>query len=247
MTRMLISASLAMTVIATAGVLGQRAPRAPSPPTITAEAKDLNEQYKTNCQRFIVGFESPGRELFDKRVKVVDALGLKPGMRVADVGAGSGFLALLMAQRVGPTGTVYAEDISPCLLDHIARTASAMKLTNVKTVLGGVNSPRLPERSLDAVLIAETYHHFENPRSMMDEIKKALRKDGVLWVIDEDRVEGLSPKWLLDEVRAGKGTFTDEIRNRGFELVDELDLMDFDYVLKFKQREAVLRPPSAPR
>src|SRR5438477_8508945 len=102
-------------------VHSREAPRKPSSP-LTPTAKKLNEGCKVDCERFAAGFETPGREIFDRRVEIVNSLGLKPGMNVADIGAGSGFFSRLMAERVGPTGTVYAVEISPCLIDRINKS-----------------------------------------------------------------------------------------------------------------------------
>jgi SAM-dependent methyltransferase len=211
---------------------------------LTATAKKLNEGYKTNCEQFATGFETPGRELFDRRADVVNSIGLKPGMSVADIGAGSGFFSRLMAERVGPTGTVYAVEISPCLIGYINKADKAASIQNVRTVLGTVRSPKLAPRSMDVIFVAESYHHFEYPKEMLQQIKSALKPDGIFALVDLERVEGVSPPYVLDMVRAGKGTFTDEIRNAGFELVEEIQILDLDYILKFKHREALLETPT---
>jgi len=221
------------------------APRQPASP-LTATAKKLNEDYQNNCEQFAVGFESPGRELFDRRVDVVNSIGLKPGMVAADIGAGSGFFSRLMAERVGPTGTVYAVEISPCLINHINRAAKAANLQNIKTVLGTARTPKLAPNSVDVVFIAESYHHFEYPKDMLQQIRKALKPDGILMLVDLERIVGVSPAYVLDMVRAGKGTFTDEFRNAGFELVEDIQILELDYVLKFKHREALENQPSEP-
>src|SRR5262245_16906565 len=170
-------------------------------------------------------------------------MGLKPGMDVADIGAGSGLFSRLIAQRVGPKGTVYAVEISKNLVEHIARTARDEHLAGLKPVLGDPRSPELPSRSVDVVCIIDAYHHFEYPADMLAAMSAALRPDGLLMLVDFKRIEGVSRDYVLKMVRAGKGTFTDEFLNAGFELVGEiLDLTPEHYLLKFKHRSA--RPTS---
>jgi precorrin-6B methylase 2 len=241
----LVAALSVGSAIAQEHVHPPQTPRKPSSP-LTPTAKKLNEGYKVDCERFAAGFETPGREIFDRRVEIVNSLGLKAGMSVADIGAGSGFFSRLMAERVGPTGTVYAVEIAPCLIDRLNKSAAAANLRNVRTVLGTARTPKLAERSADVIFVAESYHHFEYPKEMLQQIRKALKPDGLLVIVDLERIEGVSPAYVLDMVRAGKGTFTDEIRNAGFELIEEVEIpnLDINYVLKFKLRESL--PAASP-
>ncbi|MQA30135.1 MAG: methyltransferase domain-containing protein [Luteitalea sp.] len=216
------------------------------PGQITPTAKKMNEDFGANSTSTAEGLESEGRALFDRRFDVLDVLALKPGRDVADIGAGSGLFTRLIAERVGPKGTVYGVEISASLVNHIATTAAAMGLGNVKAVLGTPTSPRLGERSVDLAFVADSYHHFEHPREMLNEIKRALRPDGVLLIIDWERIEGVSHPFILDMVRAGKGTVTDEINDAGFELVQEVRLFDDEYVLKFRHRTATPGGPQSP-
>jgi len=208
------------------------------PPQIPEFTKGLNESFADpDVTEWIERFEREGRDVFAKRMEILDLMGLKPGMNVSDIGAGSGFFARLMAQKVAPGGIVYAVDISKSFVDHIEKTAREMGLENVKAVLGDPASPKLAENSVDVVFVAHTYHHFEFPYEMLAEIKKALRPDGLLLLIDAERITGLTSDGRMRMVRAGKGTFTDEIINAGFQLEEEVDLFEADYVLKFRQRD----------
>lgn len=204
------------------------------PGQITPVAKKLNEVFGGDAAAAAKGLESPGRALFDKRFEVVDLLDLKPGMTIADVGAGSGLFTRLFAQRVGPTGTAYGVEISKDLVDYIAKTSANQGLRNVKAILGTPDSPKLADGSVDIVFVADSYHHFEYPREMLSGIKRALRPGGVFWLIDWERIEGVSHPFILDMVRAGKGTFIEEITAEGFELVKEVRMFDDEYVLEFK-------------
>lgn len=205
---------------------------------ITPMARKLNEIFGRDSTAARKGFESEDRAIYRKRFEVLDALRLRPGMSVADIGAGSGFFTRLMAERVGPAGTAYAVEISGILVAHIERTALAQGLRNVKAVLGAPDSPRLPPQSVDLVLIADSYHHFEFPKEMLRGVKDALRPGGVVWLIDFDRVEGVSHPFILQDVRADRATFVREFAEAGFDLAGEAKIFDDEYVLTFRIRPA---------
>jgi ubiquinone/menaquinone biosynthesis C-methylase UbiE len=182
--------------------------------------------------------EADDRAIFKYRHAIVAALAIEPGMEGADIGAGTGFLTLLIAAAVGPEGRVFAEDVVPEFLDHVAVAAKKEGLTNVTTVLGDQKSTNLAAGSIDLALVSDTYHHFEFPRPMLESLHAALRDGGRLVVIDFERVEGVSTSFAIEHVRAGKGTVTDEIKNGGFELMREVPLMEPEgqYYLEFRRR-----------
>jgi len=219
-------------------------------PTITPTAKELNKSFDDDAAQWTERFEHEGRAIYDKRSEILDAMELKPGMDVADVGAGSGLISRLIARRVTPGGTVYAVDIAKNMVDHIIKTAVEEKITNIKPVLGDPHSPKLAPNSVDVVCIIDSYHHFEYPGDMLSEIIKALRPNGVLVLIDFKRIEGVSRDFILKMVRAGEGTFTDEFLNAGFELIERRDdMFPENYLLKFKHRRPTIHsaPASAQR
>lgn len=206
-------------------------------PTITPTAKQLNKSFDADASQWTARFEHEGRAIYDKRYEILDEMHLKPGMDVADIGAGSGLFARLIAQRVGPGGTVYAVDIAKNMIEHIDKTAQEEHIANLKAVLGDPHSPKLAPDSVDAICIIDSYHHFEFPTDMLRDINKALRPNGVLMLIDFKRIDGVSRDYILKMVRAGEGTFTDEFQNAGFELVERRDdMFPENYLLKFKHR-----------
>jgi len=229
----------AVALILAAGIVTPWAQDKPTTqqPTITPVAKDLNKSFDADASQWTERFEHEGRAIYDKRAEILDAMNLKPGMDVADIGAGSGLFARLIAQRVAPGGTVYAVDIARNMVDHITKTAQEEHIANLKAVLGDPHSPKLEPNSVDAICIIDSYHHFEFPTDMLRDISKALRPDGVLMLIDFKRIDGVSRSYILNMVRAGEGTFTDEFLNAGFELVDRRDdMFPENYLLKFKHR-----------
>jgi ubiquinone/menaquinone biosynthesis C-methylase UbiE len=241
MTKFLRSGVLAVVAASLVALVGVHASGQQS--TITPTARELNKSFDADMAQWAERFEHEGRAIYDKRVEILQQMGLKPGMNVADIGAGSGLISRLIAEKVAPGGTVYAVDIAKNMIEHIAQTAAEQKITNLKPVLGDPRSPNLAPASVDLVCIIDSYHHFEFPAEMLAEIRKALRPDGTLVLIDFKRVEGVSAPYILQMVRAGEGTFTDEFVNAGFDLVDRRDDMFPDnYLLKFK-----LRKPMPPR
>ena len=115
---------------------------------------------------------------------VLAALDLAPGMRVADIGAGTGFYSWRIAQRVGGTGRVYAVDIQPEMLRMLARQLARRGAVNVEPVLGSATDPRLPEGTLDLALMVDVYHEFEYPYEMLAAIVRALKPGGRLVFVE---------------------------------------------------------------
>jgi len=203
---------------------------------VTDVARQLNQSFADPDDEWAARLERNGREVGDNRYGIVDALALRPGLDVADVGAGSGLFSRIVAERVGPDGDVYAVDIAQNLVDHIAQTAREQGLANLHARLGDPRDPGLTENSVDRILIVDTYHHFEYPAEMLAHIKSALRPDGIFLLVEPHRIQGVTPPGVMSMVRAGKGTVTDEIVDAGFELVEEVPLMESQYVLKFRHR-----------
>ena len=196
------------------------------PSRITQSAIDLNESFADpDVQQWVQRFERAGRAVYDARFALLDVLSLRPGMSVADIGAGSGFFGRLIAERVAPSGQVYAVDIAESLVEHMAETAEEMGLTNLHAILGGERSPRLDTNSVDAVYIMDAYHHFAFPAEMLAEIKRAMRPGSELLLIEYERIPGVTNAGRLAMLRAGKDVFRSEFIEAGFELVEEVRLI----------------------
>ncbi len=183
--------------------------------------EDINKSFENpDVDEFVARFENESREVYARRGEIVAALGLKPGMAVADVGAGTGLFTRLFADAVGPEGRVYAVDIAQPFLDHIAKEAKERGQEQVRTIRGTQDSTNLPEGSVDAVFLADTYHHLEKPADVLASIHRALKPGGRLFVVEFDRREGQSTEFILKHVRADRGTFVREIRSAGFEPIE---------------------------
>ena len=188
--------------------------------TINAGYKDPNLQIEVWVDRL----ESEGREAFDFRDAIAEALELEPGQAVADVGAGTGLYTPLLASRVGTQGRVYAVDIVPKFIEHITEQSRARGLEHVTAVLGTDVSTNLRPGSVDVVFVCDAYHHFEDYDAMLQSIHDALRPGGKLFIVDFERTEGVSSDFVLQHVRASKEVFTSEIEANGFRFVEEIDI-----------------------
>ena len=204
---------------------------------------DINAKYLApdlDVARWEEIFEGEAREIFRNRQQIVEALELSPGMRVADVGAGTGLFTSLFARAVGSEGKVYAIDISPRFLEHLRQRFRAEELPQVAVVEGTGRSIEVPESSVDLVYICDTYHHFEQPSASLASIRSALRPGGSLVVVDFERIPGVTKKWIMEHVRAGKKTTIEEIESEGFALDAELsvDGLRENYALRFRRVES---------
>ena len=183
----------------------------------------INKSFEDpDVKNFVERFEKEGREVYDKRHEVIKACQVHKGMAIADVGAGTGMYSRLLAAEVGSTGRIFAVDIAANFVNHVVQTSREQGLNNVVGIVCKADSVELPPNSVDLVYICDTYHHFEFPDSTMRSIAKSLRPDGVVCLVDFERIEGKSSEWILGHVRAGKDVVRKEVEAAGFEFVEEV-------------------------
>ncbi len=174
-------------------------------------------------------FEDPKREANLQINRVMDILKISEGKNVADIGAGSGWFTTRAAKRVGAKGKVFAVEINQQYIDYINNRAKKENFSNIQTVLGTEDDPKVPENSVDAVLILKTYHEIGQPVKVLLNLKKSLKKEALVGVID----------------RAGKGDdhgidmdkVVEEFGRAGFVKVDGYDFVKpdgMDYFLVFQ-------------
>jgi predicted methyltransferase len=200
----------------------------------------INDPFKNpDVKEFTKKFEVESREVFTHRKEIVAACKLKPGLVVADVGAGTGLFTRLFAVEVGEKGKVIAVDIAENFLDHIKKTCAEAKISNVETLKCTATSAELPANSVDVVFICDTYHHFEFPFRTMASIHRALKPGGRLIVIDFHRIKGKSSDFVMGHVRAGQEIFVKEIEESGFKKVrEEKGLLEENYFVVFEKAKS---------
>ncbi len=200
----------------------------------------INDKFldpKLKVDEWTQKFENESREIFHQREKIIAAVGLKPGMKVADIGAGTGLFTVPFALAVGESGKVYAVEIAKNFLTHIRDRAVQAGVKNVETVLCTERSVELPESSVDLAFICDVYHHFEFPQASLASLRKALKPGGELVLIDFKRISGESSDFVMGHVRAGQEIFEAEIAAAGFEKAGEVkDVLKENYFLRFRRK-----------
>ena len=129
----------------------------------------------------------PDRDAADESGQLIRGLDIRPGMSVADIGAGSGYHTLRLSPAVGPSGVVYAEDIVESYISGLRREAAARGLKNVRIVVGSPDDPKLPEGAIDRAILVHMYHEIENPYALLWRLAGDLKPGGRVGVIDLDR------------------------------------------------------------
>lgn len=127
--------------------------------------------------------EGPDRVIWQQPDRIMDELRISDGARVADIGAGGGWFTVRLAERVGPNGIVYAEDIQQQMIESIKRRVRREGWSNVQTILGTPTDPRLPA-GLDAVLMVDTYSQLTDPVALLRRIAQSLAPAGQLGIVD---------------------------------------------------------------
>jgi predicted methyltransferase len=159
------------------------------------------------------------RDTWQRPVKVAETLGIRAGSVVADLGAGGGYFTFRLAARVGATGKVYAQDLDDKELAQIRERAEKEKLTQIHTVHGSQEDSKLPELSVDAVLIVDAFHEFTQPDAMMSGIFRALKPGGRLGVIDRTGRLGLKSTDYMERHMLPQEILIGQVMRGGLRLV----------------------------
>ena len=175
--------------------------------------------------------ERSSREIEEAPSRLMDALKLKEGMAIADIGAGSGYFTRRMARRIGSKGTVYAVDIQSEMLDILRAKMAEEGLKNYKAILGTEKDPNLPEGSVDLVLMVDVYHEFAYPHEMMTAIHKALKPGGRVAFVEyrgEDDWVPIKPLHKMTEAQVKK-----EATAQGFRWIETIGVLPRQHIILF--------------
>jgi ubiquinone/menaquinone biosynthesis C-methylase UbiE len=173
----------------------------------------------------------PEREEEEHPDRALDDIGIARGSTVADVGAGSGAITWRLAERVGPTGKVYANDIQPRMLDLLRQNMVQRKITNVETVLGAVDDPKLPPASVDLELLIDVYHEFSHPQEMLRHLRDSLKPGGRMVLLEYRAEDPAIP--ILPEHKMSVAMVRAEVEPEGFHLNRTIETLPRQHILIF--------------
>src|SRR5215218_8964590 len=173
--------------------------------------------------------ERPERENEEAPSKALDALALKPGMVVADIGAGSGYYSSRIARRVGPTGRVYATDIQAGMIELLNRRIKTEGLSNVTTVLGGMDDPKLPPNSIDLAIMVDVYHELQQPQIFLQRLKETFKPGGRLVLLEFRKEDPKVP--ILEVHKMSVAEVKQEMEAEGFALDRVIDVLPWQHIL----------------
>ena len=194
-------------------------------------ADSANKGYKTKEGRDKVAatLDDPHRDGKQKPQELVAALNIKPGMTVADIGTGVGYMLPFLSSAVGPSGKVYGEDIQTDFLDR----AKAKKSANVELILGTETDPKLPSGAVDVALVLDVYHHFDYPDRMLAAIRRGLKPGAHLVIVDFYKSASPSP----GHIRLERDDVVAEVEGNGFHLLAKRDhTPNSQYMLTFEKK-----------
>jgi len=176
--------------------------------------------------------ESPDRDAWQKPDQIMDALGIADGSTVADIGPGAGWFTIRLARRVGPNGTVYAEDVQRQMLEAIRRRVSREGLLNVQGRLGTSTDPRLPERAIDAILVVDMYSEVDvdDRVTFLRNLARALKPNGRIGIVNYKAGQGGPGPSPTEGVRVEGTAVEADARAAGLRVLSRENL-PFQYLL----------------
>lgn len=176
------------------------------------------------------------REREERSSLMLANLGIRPGMTVCDLGCGNGYHTLPLARMVGAAGRVYAVDIQPQMLEMLRARLEKEDVENVTPILGSVHNPRLPDGTIDLVLMVDVYHEFSHPQHMLEAIHRALAPDGLVVLVEfraEDPNVPIKPLHKMSKEQINK-----ELTANRFELYKEFDGLPWQHMMFFRKAAA---------
>ena len=193
-----------------------------------AQTPHTHQHHFKDAQKWSNVFDDPKRDEWQKPHEVIQALALKPDAIVADVGAGTGYFTARLA-RMLPNGRIYAVDVEPAMVKHLAERAKHEGLKNVSAVQGRSDDPRLPQK-VDLVLLVDVHHHIEKREAYFRKVSSYLKPGGRVAIIDFTPESPVGPP---RSVRVHPDRVTAELAVSGLRLVDQHKFLPNQYFLVF--------------
>jgi ubiquinone/menaquinone biosynthesis C-methylase UbiE len=171
------------------------------------------------------------RDVEEEPDRAIDVLKIEKGSTVADIGAGSGYMTVKLAKKVGPQGRVYANDIQPAMLELLNKRMTKSKIANVSVVLGMQDDPRLPVETLDLVLMVDVYHELSQPQLMLRHIRASLKPGGRLVLLEYRKEDPSIP--IKPEHKMSVADAKLEVEAEGFKLTKTNEDLPRQHILIF--------------
>ena len=204
---------------------------APAKPDVPFAATPGSAHDFADVEQWRKVFDDPARDTWQKPRELIASLDLRPGMWVADLGAGTGYFSRWLDGAVGPSGVVFAVDTEPNLVAYLRARSEREKTTTVVPVLASPDDPRLPPHALDLVLIVDTYHHIDDRRPYLEHLATRLKPDGRVVVVDWQKHDlAIGPPI---EHRLARAQVVREMETAGYTLAAEPSVLPHQYVLVF--------------
>ena len=176
-------------------------------------------------------FDDPARDAWQKPRELVAALAVRPGMTVADLGAGTGYFSRYLSAAVGAEGSVFAVDTEPNLVARLRERAEQEATPNVTPILGSFDNPRLPAGAVDLVLIVDTFHHLDARLAYLQRLRRVLKPDGRVAIVDWQAYD--IPVGPERDHKLSRDQVVDEMTAAGYRLVAEPGVLPYQYTLIF--------------
>ena len=156
---------------------------------------------------------------------VMEKAGFKKGMTVAEIGAGTGRMTLWITDKIGPEGVIYANDIDVQGLEHLRNRAREAGFKNIRTIVGGVTDPKLPEGLMDIVFMINVFHHLDDPVALLKNTKSAFKPGGYLVIVECDPEK---VAWGKMHGCAGKEEMRTKLMLAGYKMIEAIDILRED-------------------
>jgi ubiquinone/menaquinone biosynthesis C-methylase UbiE len=179
---------------------------------------------------YIAALEDPKRDAYQKPHEVLQALGIKAGEVIADIGAGAGYFTIRLAHHVGASGRVYAVDVSPDMIRYLHARVRDMGLLNVSPILAPADDPLVPQ-PVDRFLIVDVWHHIENQAAYLAAMKKLLKPGGQVVMIDFQKRD--LPVGPPATMKIAREDLLKQMEANGFRLATEHTFLPYQYFLVF--------------
>jgi ubiquinone/menaquinone biosynthesis C-methylase UbiE len=178
--------------------------------------------------------ERSEREQEEAPAKAIAALDLKPGMVVADIGAGSGYYTTRLAAQVGPSGRVYATDIQPGMIALLDRRIKSEGLSNVTTILGAMDDPKLPPGAIDLAIMVDVYHELQQPQVFLQRLKAAFKPGGRLVLLEFRKEDPSVP--ILEVHKMSVAEVKQELEAEGYVLDRVINTLPWQHIIVLRVR-----------